>query len=73
LVQKQLKRGMGSGIYFLTSLLSILSEQVPLEKDQRNSNIVEKVYEWGDSQRMVAEHLGMHYSTISRLIKKWRL
>ncbi len=40
---------MGAGIYFLTSFLSILSEQVPLEKDQRNSKIVEKVYEWGYS------------------------
>ncbi|MCP4252520.1 MAG: helix-turn-helix domain-containing protein, partial [Candidatus Scalindua sp.] len=35
----------------------------------RNIRISEAVYEYGYRQREVADHLGIHYSTISRLLK----
>lgn len=40
------------------------------EKQKRNRRITEAVYEYGYSQREVADHIGMHYSTISRLLNK---
>ncbi|MCP4266958.1 MAG: helix-turn-helix domain-containing protein [Candidatus Brocadiaceae bacterium] len=38
------------------------------EKQKRNRRISEAVHEYGYSQREVADHLGVHYSTISRLL-----
>ncbi len=39
------------------------------DKRKRNIRIAEAVYEYGYRQREVADHLGIHYSTISRLLK----
>ncbi len=39
------------------------------DKRKRNARIAEAVYECGYSQREVADHLEIHYSTISRLLK----
>ncbi len=39
------------------------------EKQKRNRRIAEAVYEYGYSQREVADLLGVHYTTISRLLK----
>lgn len=39
------------------------------DEGKRNIRIAEAVYEYGYSQREVADHLGIHYSTISRLLK----
>ena len=38
------------------------------EKQKRNRRIAEAVYEYGYSQREVADLLGVHYTTISRLL-----
>jgi putative transposase len=40
------------------------------EKQKRDIKIAEAVYEYGYSQREVASHLGIHYTTISRLLNK---
>ncbi len=38
------------------------------EKQKRNRRIAEAVYEYGYSQKEVADHLEIHYTTISRLL-----
>jgi len=40
------------------------------KKRMRNITIAEAVERWGYSQREIADHLGLHYSTVSRLLKK---
>jgi hypothetical protein len=40
------------------------------EKQKRDIKIAEAVYEYGYSQREVADHLEIHYTTISRLLNK---
>jgi len=41
-------------------------------KEKRNKKIIEAIEAYGYSQRSVADHLGLHYSTISRLINEGR-
>ena len=41
-------------------------------KEKRNKRINEAIEAYGYSQRSVADHLGLHYSTISRLINEGR-
>ena len=36
----------------------------------RNERVAKGVGEWGYSQREVADHLSLHYSTLSRLMKE---
>ena len=52
------------------SLNELFKERLLKEKQKRNRGIVEAVYEYGYSQREVADHIGMHYTTISRLLNK---
>jgi transposase len=40
--------------------------------EKRNKKIIEAVEAYGYSQRSVADHLGLHYATISRLINEGR-
>jgi putative transposase len=40
------------------------------EKQKRDAGIVDAVTKWGYSGREVANHLGLHYSTVSRLINE---
>jgi REP element-mobilizing transposase RayT len=40
------------------------------EKKRRDGAIVEAIERWGYSGREVANHLGLHYSTVSRLINE---
>jgi hypothetical protein len=39
-------------------------------KQERNAGIADAVTKWGYSGREVANHLGLHYSTVSRLINE---
>ncbi|HHT9116531.1 MAG TPA: hypothetical protein ACFYEL_08685 [Candidatus Wunengus californicus] len=49
-------------------------KQIYTEKTQeRNVKIVESVEKYNYSQKEVSDYLGMHYSTISRLLKKNQL
>jgi REP element-mobilizing transposase RayT len=41
-------------------------------RNQRNERMYEAVFRWGYSQREVADHLGLHYSTISRILTSLR-
>ncbi len=50
------------------NLRELFNERLLKEKQKRDIGIIEAVYEYGYSQREVASHLGMHYSTISRLL-----
>jgi DNA-directed RNA polymerase specialized sigma24 family protein len=43
------------------------------ERGKRNREIADAVDRWGYSQKEVADHLGLHYSTISRLINEGNL
>ncbi len=52
------------------SLNELFNERLLRQKQKRNKKIAEAVYEYGYSQKEIADHLGMHYSTISRLINK---
>jgi putative transposase len=40
------------------------------EKRKRDRGIAEAVKRWGYSEREVADYLGLHYSTVSRLIRR---
>ena len=50
------------------NLRELFNERLLKEKQKRDIGIIEAVYEYGYSQREVASHLGIHYSTISRLL-----
>lgn len=52
------------------SLHELFNERLLRQKQKRNRKIAEAVYEYGYNQKEIADHLGMHYSTISRLINK---
>ena len=43
------------------------------ERGKRNREIADAVDRWGYSQKEVADHLGLHYSTVSRLINEGNL
>ena len=46
-----------------------------MERDRgwRNRRIAEAVSDWGYTQKDIADCLGMHYSTVSRIWKDLRL
>lgn len=48
---------------------SLFKENILKDKRMRNKKIVEASERYGYSQKEVADYLGMHYSTISRIIK----
>ena len=52
------------------SLEALFSEQIKKDKRRRNQRIQEAVMTHGYSQRRIADYLGMHYATISRLMNK---
>lgn len=52
------------------SLDKLFGERRAKDKHIRDKKMVEAVEKYGYSQKEVAEHLRMHYSTISRLISK---
>lgn len=52
------------------SLNELFNEKTLRQKQKRNRKMVEVVYEYGYNQKEIADHLGMHYSTISRLINR---
>jgi DNA-directed RNA polymerase specialized sigma24 family protein len=49
--------------------LQIIFEDAIVNKKKRNEKIQTANYEHGYSQKEIADYLGMHYSTVSRLIK----
>jgi len=51
-------------------LSTLLSGDVILDKKIRNTSMVEAVNKHGYSQKEIAEHLGMHYTSISRILSK---
>ncbi len=51
-------------------LNGIFHDKVLCNKQRRNKKIVESIEEHGYSQREVADYLEMHYSTISKLVKR---
>ncbi len=50
--------------------LGDIFKEVKREKGKRDRGIAEAVERWGYSQKEVADHLGLHYSTVSRLINE---
>jgi hypothetical protein len=50
--------------------LGEIFEGVGGEKRKRDAGIAEAIEKWGYSGREVANHLGLHYSTVSRLINE---
>ncbi len=51
-------------------LNEIFQDAVFNNRQSRNKQIIEAVYEYGYSQKEVADYLGKHYTTISRIISK---
>jgi len=54
---------------FIKLSSSIADFGIKKDKQKRNKKIIEAVKQYGYSQNEIAEYLGMHYSTISRLLK----
>ncbi len=52
------------------NLNDLFKEKLLSEKQKRDKKIVEAIYEYGYSQKEIADHLGMHYSTISVLLNR---
>src|SRR5574341_875235 len=50
-------------------LKTVFKESVLRDKGKRNKMIVEAVRKYGYTQRQIAAHLHMHYSTISNLVR----
>jgi len=44
-------------------------ESAPRDREKRNKKIIEAVQKYGYTQRQIAAHLHMHYSTISNLVR----
>lgn len=53
----------------LEQLFGRLDRQTGKSRDQR---IVQAVFDYGYTQRAVADHLGLHYSTISQIVSRCR-
>lgn len=51
-------------------LTDLFSERVIKDRKKRNEGVARAVGKWGYSQREVADHLRLHYSTLSRLMKE---
>jgi REP element-mobilizing transposase RayT len=47
----------------------IFTENVILDKKQRDSKIIDAVHKYGYTQQQIAAHLQLHYSTISNLVR----
>ena len=50
-------------------LETLFNKKTGTKRRERNVKIVESVEKYRYSQREVADYLGLHYSTISRLLK----
>jgi transposase len=57
----------------LEDIFEDIFKDVKRERVKRNREIADAVERWGYSQKEVADHLGLHYSTVSRLIKEGNL
>jgi REP element-mobilizing transposase RayT len=53
------------------TLEKIFTTDIVGKKKKRDRNIVDAVKRYGYSQREIAEHLGMHYTTISRIVNEY--
>jgi len=51
-------------------LEELLSRSIERDKGWRNRKIAEAIRDWGYSQKEIADCLGMHYSTVSRILKR---
>ncbi len=48
---------------------SIFSKNILMDKSQRDSKIITAVYEFGYTQRAIANHLNLHFTYISRVVR----
>ena len=53
-------------------LRELFSDDVIRNREIRNERVGKAVGEWGYSQREVADYLGLHYSTLSRILKEMK-
>jgi len=42
------------------------------DKGARNKKVIELIYNWGYSQKEIADSLNMHYSSISKMLRRNR-
>ncbi|MDI6891934.1 MAG: transposase [Actinomycetota bacterium] len=52
------------------TLESLFTQEIVGERTKRNGTIQRAVEEYGYTQKEIADHLGLHYSTVSRLMKE---
>lgn len=50
-------------------LEKIFTDEVLQTKEKRNQKIAGAVEEYGYTQREIADHLGLHFTSVSRLMK----
>jgi putative transposase len=53
-------------------LKEIFTDDVAGRKKERDRKIIEAAERYGYSQREVADHLGLHYTTVSRIVNEER-
>lgn len=53
-------------------LSALLSTEPDYELDDRNKKIYEAVFDYGYRQKEIADYLGMHYASVSRILKDVR-
>ena len=51
-------------------LEELLSRSIERDKGWRNRKVAEAFKDWGYTQKEIADCLGMHYSTVSRIVKR---
>lgn len=50
-------------------LEQLFLKRMERDKDWRNRKIVDAIKDWGYTQKEIADCLGMHYSTVSRIMR----
>jgi len=40
------------------------------DKGARNKKVIDLIYSWGYSQKEIADSLNMHYSSISKILRR---
>jgi len=54
-------------------LEKLCGQGMMVDRGLRNEAIFSAVMEWGYSQREIADYLGLHYSTVSRLMRNRKI
>ena len=48
----------------------VLSERIIMDRRKRDKKITEAVEKYGYTQRAIADHIGMHFTYVSQIVKR---